>query len=97
MAATKEYVPEAEKKIVFDRFHVMRQVPEAVDKTPLPQLPTRLASQAQNQGKTCKPQKQRNFKSIVRHLSRKKYRPQQALFSFLNSYKGRKDSADDAL
>jgi transposase len=32
IAATKAYVPEAEKKIVFDRFHVMRQVLEAVDK-----------------------------------------------------------------
>jgi len=32
VAATKAYVPEAEKKIVFDRFHVMRQVLEAVDK-----------------------------------------------------------------
>lgn len=32
IAATKAYVPEAEKKIVFDRFHVMRHVLEAVDK-----------------------------------------------------------------
>ena len=32
IAATKAYVPKAEKKIVFDRFHVMRQVLEAVDK-----------------------------------------------------------------
>lgn len=32
IAATKEYIPEAEKKIVFDRFHVMKQVTEAVDK-----------------------------------------------------------------
>ena len=32
IAATKVYVPEADKKIVFDRFHVMRQVLDAVDK-----------------------------------------------------------------
>jgi transposase len=32
IAATRAYIPEAEKKIVFDRFHVMRQVLEAVDK-----------------------------------------------------------------
>ncbi|RJR49501.1 MAG: hypothetical protein C4576_06765 [Desulfobacteraceae bacterium] len=32
IAATKAYVPEAERKIVFDRFHVMRHVLEAVDK-----------------------------------------------------------------
>jgi transposase len=32
IAATKAYVPQAEKKIVFDRFHVMRHVLEAVDK-----------------------------------------------------------------
>jgi transposase len=32
IAATKAWVPEAEKKIVFDRFHVMRHVLEAVDK-----------------------------------------------------------------
>jgi len=32
IAATKAYVPEANKKIVFDRFHVMRQVLDAVDK-----------------------------------------------------------------
>jgi transposase len=32
IAATKAYVPNAEKKIVFDRFHAMKQVTEAVDK-----------------------------------------------------------------
>jgi transposase len=32
IAATKAHVPEAGKKIVFDRFHVMRQVLDAVDK-----------------------------------------------------------------
>ena len=32
IAATKAYVPGADKKIVFDRFHVMRHVLEAVDK-----------------------------------------------------------------
>lgn len=32
IAATKAYVPDARKKIVFDRFHVMRHVLEAVDK-----------------------------------------------------------------
>jgi transposase len=32
IAATKDLVPEAEKKIVFDRFHVTRYVTEAVDK-----------------------------------------------------------------
>ena len=32
IAAAKAYVPEADKKIVFDRFHVMRQVLDAVDK-----------------------------------------------------------------
>jgi transposase len=32
IAATKAYVPDAEKKIVFDRFHVMRYVLDAVDK-----------------------------------------------------------------
>jgi transposase len=32
IAATKAHVPEADKKIVFDRFHVMRHVVEAVDK-----------------------------------------------------------------
>ncbi len=32
IAATKAYVPDAVKKIVFDRFHVMRQVLDAVDK-----------------------------------------------------------------
>jgi transposase len=32
IAATKAYVPEADKKIVFDRFHVMRHVLDAVDK-----------------------------------------------------------------
>jgi transposase len=31
IAATKKHVPEAEKKIVFDRFHVMRHVLKAVD------------------------------------------------------------------
>ena len=32
IAATKAYIPEAERKIVFDRYHVMRLVVEAVDK-----------------------------------------------------------------
>jgi transposase len=32
IAATKAYVPQAEEKIVFDRFHVMRHVLDAVDK-----------------------------------------------------------------
>ena len=32
IAATKAYVPDADKKIVFDRFHVMRHVLKAVDK-----------------------------------------------------------------
>jgi transposase len=32
IAATKAYVPDAKKKIVFDRFHVMGQVLKAVDK-----------------------------------------------------------------
>jgi transposase len=32
IAATKAWIPKAEKKIVFDRFHVMRHVLEAVDK-----------------------------------------------------------------
>lgn len=32
IAATKKYIAEAEKKIVFDKFHVMRQVVEGVDK-----------------------------------------------------------------
>ena len=32
IAATKAYIPDANKKIVFDRFHVMRHVLEAVDK-----------------------------------------------------------------
>lgn len=32
IAATKAYVPNAEKKIVFDRFHVMKYVVDAVDK-----------------------------------------------------------------
>jgi transposase len=32
IAATKDHVPGADKKIVFDRFYVMRQVLEAVDK-----------------------------------------------------------------
>ena len=32
IAATKAYIPEAEKKIVFDRFHVMKHVLDAVDK-----------------------------------------------------------------
>ena len=31
IAATKSYIPEAEKKIVFDRFHVMKHVLNAVD------------------------------------------------------------------
>ncbi|MEW6249002.1 MAG: ISL3 family transposase, partial [Nitrospirota bacterium] len=31
IAATKAYVPDADKKIVFDRFHVMKHVLEAVD------------------------------------------------------------------
>jgi transposase len=31
IAATKAWVPDAKKKIVFDRFHVMRQVLDAVD------------------------------------------------------------------
>lgn len=32
IAATKEKIPEADKKIVFDKFHIMRIVGEAVDK-----------------------------------------------------------------
>lgn len=32
IAATRAYVPKADKKIVFDRFHVMRHVLDAVDK-----------------------------------------------------------------
>jgi len=32
IAATKAYIPDAAQKIVFDRFHVMRHVLEAVDK-----------------------------------------------------------------
>ena len=32
IAATKAFVPDAEDKIVFDRFHVMQQVTSAVDK-----------------------------------------------------------------
>ncbi len=32
IAATKNYVPDAEKKIVFDRFHVIRYVTDALDK-----------------------------------------------------------------
>lgn len=32
IAATRAYIPQAEDKIVFDRFHVTRQVTEAVDK-----------------------------------------------------------------
>ena len=32
IAATRAYVPDADKKIVFDRFHVMRHVLDAVDK-----------------------------------------------------------------
>jgi transposase len=32
IAATKAYIPEAERKIVFDRYHVMRLVVDAVDK-----------------------------------------------------------------
>ncbi len=31
IAATKKHVPEAEKKIVFDCFHVMRHILKAVD------------------------------------------------------------------
>lgn len=33
IAATKAYIPDAEHKIVFDRFHVMRYMLDAVDKT----------------------------------------------------------------
>lgn len=33
MSSTMEYVPDAESKIVFDRFHVMKHVNEAVDTT----------------------------------------------------------------
>jgi len=32
IAATKQYIPDAESKIVFDRFHVMKYVVDAVDK-----------------------------------------------------------------
>lgn len=32
IAATRNHIPESENKIVFDRFHVMRHVSEAVDK-----------------------------------------------------------------
>jgi transposase len=32
IAATKSYIPDAESKIVFDRFHVMKYVVDAVDK-----------------------------------------------------------------
>jgi transposase len=32
IAATKDLVPDAEEKIVFDRFHVTKQVTEALDK-----------------------------------------------------------------
>ncbi|MEA2039384.1 MAG: transposase [Thermodesulfobacteriota bacterium] len=32
MAATRAYIPEAEKKITFDRYHIMRLVVDAVDK-----------------------------------------------------------------
>lgn len=32
IAATKAFIPQAKNKIVFDRFHVMKQVTEAVDK-----------------------------------------------------------------
>jgi transposase len=32
IAATKQYIPDSEKKIVFDRFHVMKYVVDAVDK-----------------------------------------------------------------
>jgi transposase len=32
IAATKAYIPDADKKIVFDRYHVMRLVVDAVDK-----------------------------------------------------------------
>jgi len=31
IAATKAYIPEAEKKFTFDRYHVMRLVVDAVD------------------------------------------------------------------
>jgi transposase len=31
IAATKAYVPDADRKIVFDRFHLMRHVLKAVD------------------------------------------------------------------
>lgn len=31
IAATRKHVPDAAKKIVFDRFHVMRHMLEAVD------------------------------------------------------------------
>jgi transposase len=31
IAATKAYVPEAKEKIIFDRFHIMKQVTKAVD------------------------------------------------------------------
>ncbi|OWP56280.1 MAG: hypothetical protein B2I17_06770 [Thermoplasmatales archaeon B_DKE] len=33
MSSTMEYVPDAQSKIVFDRFHVMKHVNEAVDST----------------------------------------------------------------
>ena len=33
MSSTREYVPDASSKIVFDRFHVMKHVNDAVDKT----------------------------------------------------------------
>lgn len=33
IAATKEYIPDAEKKIVFDRFHAMKYMLDAVNKT----------------------------------------------------------------
>jgi transposase len=32
IAATKKYIPDAERKIVFDRFHAMKHVTEAVDR-----------------------------------------------------------------
>jgi len=32
IAATKNFVPDAERKIVFDRFHVIRYVTDALDK-----------------------------------------------------------------
>jgi transposase len=43
IAATKRYIPDAEKKIVFDRFHVMRFVVDGVDKVRKEEHKTRLA------------------------------------------------------